>query len=258
MMTRPVVLSAVVLSATAMVGCIDLAPPAEKEAPLEKVPPVKVSEPLPTGSYDDADGAYRLFLVGAPVRGAFTTTELRLARLSDEEKEAGKGARLDVGQGAAITAEEGVEPSADPVAVLPADFAIQYTHNAVEEHNGQTVIVRQEHSTWSPFMSMMTGMAVGNMLFGPRYYYPPPYAGGALAGAGAVGATKSQATQAFTSQHGKAPQSTRLSTSGYSKKPSSSFKSTGKGAGATKLKTSGQRPVKPRGGFGGRGFGRRR
>jgi len=143
--------------------------------------------------------------------------------------------------------------------VLPPSFAIQYTHNVVEERGGQQVVVRQESSTWSPFMSAMTGVMVGNMLFGPRYYFPPPYMSGAPLAGGVAGATKAQATQSYTSQHGKAPQSTRLASSGYAKAPSSSFKSTGSGAGASKLKQpSSGAPRPPKRSFGGGGFGRRR
>ena len=144
------------------------------------------------------------------------------------------------------------------VAHIPETFEIQYTHNVVEERGGQQVVVRHERSTWSPFMSVVAGMAVGNMLFGPRYYYPPPYAGGRMTGYGGAGTTMGAAQQSYQKTHGKLPQATRLSSSGYSKAPSSSkLKSSGKGVGSSRLQ-KGSKPVKmPKRSFGG-GFGRRR
>ena len=75
------------------------------EAPPEKAVPVQVSPSLPTGSYevqsisyDDADGAYRVFLVNPPAghKPIYTALELPMARLSDEDLQAGKtSARLD-------------------------------------------------------------------------------------------------------------------------------------------------------------------
>jgi hypothetical protein len=190
-----------------------------------------------------------------------------MARLTDAEVAAGKAsARLDVDQPAPPETVPADGSAATPggtvagaVARLPQSFAIQYTHNVVEERNGQPVVIRQESSTWSPFMSAMAGVAVGNMLFGPRYYFPPPYMGGAMTGFGGTGMTPTAAAQSYTQQHGKAPQATKLSQSGYAKAPSSSLKSTGAGAGSSRLKQPGtSTPMKaPRRSFGG-GFGRRR
>jgi hypothetical protein len=235
----------------ALSGCLASAPP---EVP-EPVAPVQVSPPLAAGTYqvqsiayDDADGAYRVFLLDPPAgaKPLFVSLDLKMARLTDEEIAAGaKSARL-------------VVDDTGPSAHLPPDFAIQYTHQVTEERNGQVVVVGQQTSTWSPFTSAMMGMAVGNMLFGPRYYYPPPYRGGAMTGFGGAGDTRQAAASHYTAQHGKAPQAARLAQSGYSKMPSSSLKSTGQGAGSSKLKTgpTTQRP-RPKASFG-RGFGRRR
>jgi hypothetical protein len=250
-------------------ACLPSAPPPE---PAQKV---QDSPPLPAGSYeiqsiayDDADGAYRVFLVNPPPGRppVYVATSLQMARLTDAEVAAGrKSARLDVDQpappGAATAGSDEVAPDAivaGAVARLPQDFAIQYTHNVVEMQGGQPVVVRQESSTWSPFMSAMAGAAVGNMLFGPRYYFPPPYMGGAMTGFGGAGATPAAAAQSYTQQHGKPPQPTKLSQSGYAKAPSSSLKSTGTGAGTSRLKPSTSPPTKaPKRSFGG-GFGRRR
>lgn len=282
LMHAPLAALAVLVATTA---CL-----APSEPPPEPAPKVIETPPLPAGSYeiqsisyDDADGAYRVFLVNPPAGRppVIVATGLQMARLTEAEIAAGKAtARFDVDQpappeaatppadGAAVPADVATPeaPAAaagtvvtGAVARLPASFAIQYTHNVVEERNGQPVVIRQESSTWSPFMSVMAGMAVGNMLFGPRYYYPPPYAGGAMSGFGGTGATPSAAAQSYTQQHGKAPQATKLSQSGYAKAPSSSLKSTGAGAGSSRLKQpTTSRPIKaPKRSFGG-GFGRRR
>jgi hypothetical protein len=270
------------------------------EPPPEPAQKVVDTPPLPAGSYeiqsisyDDADGAYRVFLVNPPPGRppVVVATSLQMARLTDAEVAAGKtSARLDVDQpappegapaatpptapadGAAAAPAEGAAAAAaapapavagpvvsGAVARLPQSFAIQYTHNVVEERNGQPVVIRQESSTWSPFMSAMAGVAIGNMLFGPRYYFPPPYMGGAMTGFGGTGATPAAAAQSYTQQHGKAPQATKLSQSGYAKAPSSSLKSTGSGAGSSRLKQPTSSPIKaPKRSFGGGGFGRRR
>lgn len=244
--------TAAVLTASA---CNLPAPEGVADARPEKAAPVAESPALPQGaydvqsiSYDDASGAYRVFLLAPPAGHAplYVSTQLRMARLSDEDLAAGKKSAL-------VVDAEGA------VATLTPDFQIAYTHNVTEERGGEVVVVRQETSTWSPFMSAMTGAMIGNMLFAPRYYYPPPYVGGGvLRGVGGSGATASLAAGDYAQKHGSAPKSTVLSKSGYSKMPSSSLKSTGSGAGASRLKTT--KPVSPirRSPFGGRGFGRRR
>jgi hypothetical protein len=251
LVSRPYFSLSVIALTGALSGCLASAPP---EVP-EPVAPVQASPPLAAGTYqvqsiayDDADGAYRVFLIDPPAgaKPLFVSLDLKMARLTDEEIAAGtKSARL-------VVDETG------PSAHLPPDFAIQYTHQVTEERNGQVVVVGQQSSTWSPFASAMMGMAVGNMLFGPRYYYPPPYMGGAMTGFGGAGDSRAAAASHYTSQHGKAPQAARLAQSGYSKMPSSSLKSTGQGAGSSKLKTNptSSRP-RAKASFG-RGFGRRR
>lgn len=249
----PLVAAVGVVTATA--GCFKSEPAAVEK--LEQATPVKTSPPLPAGSYeiqsiayDDADDAYRVFLLNPPpgAKPLYTTTELQLARLTDEEIAAGTVAPRLVVDDAGVTGH------------LPTEFAIQYTHNEVEERNGQTVVVQQRSSTWSPFMSAMAGMAIGNMLFSPRYYYPPPFVGGAMTGVGGSGATRAAAASSYTQQNGKAPQASRLSTSGYAKAPGKGMKSSGKGVGSSRLKTPSKSTGMPRskGSFGRGGFGRRR
>ena len=248
------------LSLVPLAACLGPAPEPES-AQLQPATPVQESAPLPPGSYgiqsisyDDADGAYRVFLIDPPAArpSAFTTTGLRLARLTDEELAAGQQARLDV--------------DADgPVAKLPPEFGIQYTHNVVETAptgpggEPQTVVVRQESSTWSPFYGMVAGMALSNLLFSPMYYYPPPYMRGSpLTGFGGAGPSRLDAQRSFTQRHGTLPQSARLSQSGYAKAPAQGLKSTGKGAGSSRLNKGPQKTPRPRSSFGGGGFGRRR
>ena len=246
----PVVALVGVVAAT--VGCFDSAP-AEQ---LERAAPVKTSPPLLPGTYqiqtiayDDADGAWRVFLLDPPAgaKPLYTTTELKLARLTDEEIAAGTTSPRLVVDGTGTSAH------------LPTEFAIQYTHNEVEERNGQPVVVQQHTSTWSPFMSAMAGAAIGNMLFSPRYYYPPPWVGGAMTGFGGSGDTRAAAASSYTQQHGKAPQAARLSTSGYAKAPTKGMKSSGTGVGSSRLKSPGTTGVpRSKGSFGRGGFGRRR
>lgn len=227
----------------------------EEEAPPEQVAPVVESPPLPTGEYgvqsisfDDASGQYSMFLLDTPpgTPAQFQTQELRLAQLTDEEVAAGKRAHI-------VVDAEG------PVAKIPADYQIAFTHNVVEEKAGKPVVVQQHSSMWSPFMMGMTGAMVGQMLFAPRHYYPPPYAGGGvMGGVGGAGASRMAATSDYTAKNGAAPQSTRLSKSGYAKSPSAGLKSTGSGAGSSKLRPNTNSPPRPKASGRGFGGGRRR
>lgn len=258
-MKTTTILTALAIVSTLVVGagcggCFSTTPKEQQQ--LERAQPVRESPPLPNGTYqiqsiayDDADGAYRVFLIDPPpsTPPLYTTTKLQLARLTDEEIAAGDAKARLVVDGATVAGH------------LPTAFAIQYTHNEVEERDGQPVVVQQHSSTWSPFMSAMAGAAIGNMLFAPRYYYPPPYVGGGLTGFGGAGATPAAAQASYTQQHGKAPQAARLSTSGYAKAPSTKMKSTGKGIGSTRLKAPKSTGLpRSKGSFGRGGFGRRR
>jgi hypothetical protein len=247
---RPAVLALTLATVVVGAGCLG------STEPLERGAPVVESPPLPPGSYDvqsiaydDADGGWRVFLLSPPAgaKPLVTTANLKLARLSEDDIAAGRTkARLDV--------------DADgPTARLPADFQVQYTHNVTEDRgNGQVVVVRQESTTWSPFVSAMAGAALGHMLFSPMYVYPPPYVGGALVGYGGYGASRTAAQTSYQQSHGALPQSAKLSQSGYSKRPSSMLKSTGSGAGSSKLTSGTSTTSRPRSSFGSGGFGRRR
>lgn len=223
---------------------------------LEKATPPVESPPLAAGtydvqsiSYDDATALYQVMLVGVPEgqKPLYQSTSLRLARLSDEEIAAGQKTHL------AVDAE-------GPVAKLTPDFNIALTHNVVEETPQGPVVVRTESSMWSPFMMGMTGAMVGNMLFAPRYYYPPPFSPGVMGGFGASGATRQLASQDFsTRNNGAVPKADRLSKSGFSKVPAgSSMKSSGSGAGSSRLKSTGAQPRPKSSPFGGGGMRRRR
>lgn len=237
--------SVVALPLALLVGCAG-------EKPIPQ-PPVTESPPLAVGTYqvqsvayDDATGAYELFLLDPPGGASpkHVTTALRFVRLSDEEVAAGQKAKLAV-DGEGMTA------------ALPPDFQIAYAHNVVEERNGQPVVVRTESSMWSPFL---TGMLVGQMMT-PMYLYPPPYRPGApLTGVGGMGATRSLAAEGYAQKHGTPPQSTRLAQSGYSKMPSaSSLKASGSGAGSSRLSGEKAKPTsRPKARPFGGGFGRRR
>ena len=71
----------------------------ERPAPLVESPALPPGTyPIQSIAYDDADGAYRVFLLDAPPsqRGAYVSTSLRMARLTDDEIAAGKSSFVDV------------------------------------------------------------------------------------------------------------------------------------------------------------------
>jgi hypothetical protein len=248
------------MGAFATSACFAPSAPSEPET-IEPAKKIENSPPLPAGnydvqnaSYDDATGVYKMFVLGAPAgsKPHYQTTELQMARLTDEEIAAGKKSYLKFGDGNA------------PVLYLTPDFAISYVHNVTEEHvdqrsgKSETVVVAQQTSTWSPFMSAMAGMAIGNMLFSPRYYYPPPYAAGGMTGYGGAGMTRSMAGQEYAQKFGSEPKAARLSKTGMAPRrvSANSLRSTGTGAGSSRLKTPAKPSYKPPRRTG--GFGRRR
>jgi hypothetical protein len=268
---RRALVIALAASAVFLAACFDAAPRAAgdgDDAGQKRSPPSsEESPPLPAGSYpiqsisyDDATGAYAVFLLEVPAghKPLYRTEALRLARLEDADVAAGKQAEL-------VVAGDAAEGGA-PVARLAPDFKIDVTHNVVEERADprtgevQPVVVAQQTSSWSPFLAGMTGAMVGNMLFAPRYYYPPPYTGGPMVGFGGAGPTRDAAMQDHRQKTGALPQPARLSKSGWSKAPAgSSLKPSGVGAGSSRLRsappTSPRPKAKP---FGGGGFRRRR
>lgn len=244
--------------------------------------------PLQQAEYNDANGEYSLFLLntqpGTPP--VFRTTNLQMARLTDEEIKAGQKSYLKVENG-------------QPVLYLSEDFKIEYVHNVTETQTNpqtgqqETVVVRRENSFWAPFAGAaagsLAGQAVGSLLFRPQYYVPPVYQPGAsvLRGYGGYGSTYGQAIDRYQTRHNTLPVAERnrrnFRTTGNIRRPSSTTvrtaprtntgnRATGSGYGGSTLRQSGRssgtyrRPSS--GGFGsGRstpsrsrsgGFGRRR
>ncbi|WP_218081009.1 hypothetical protein [Anthocerotibacter panamensis] len=231
------------IAALALTGCTPAADPNQSAVPRQEA---RAQASLPDGSYDvqsvnyeDAEGAYRIFLLNAPAgsRPVFESNQVQLARLTDEAIKEGKKSYLEVKGGM-------------PALYLSPDFQIAYTHHVTEERvnpetgQPQTVIVRQESSFWSPFLGSLAGAAVGNVLFAPRYYVPPVYSSGGLLGYGGYGSTPASANRSYQQRYGTLPQPSRLSSSGsiFSRRstPSDSLRSTGSGAGSSRLGSSSQ------------------
>ncbi|MBW4614687.1 MAG: hypothetical protein KME21_15700 [Desmonostoc vinosum HA7617-LM4] len=157
-------------------------------------------------TYDDGTGAYTLFLLNSkPPR--FTTENLQMARLTDEEIKEGKKPYLKVENG-------------QPVLYLSEDFKIEYVHNVTETRNNpqtgqqETVVVRQENSFWTPFAGSLAGslagQALGNALFRPQYYVPPVYQSGrVLTGYGGYGNSYDQAVSSYRSRYNAPPAAVR-------------------------------------------------
>jgi len=157
-------------------------------------------------TYDDATGEYTLFLLNS-TPPTFTTENLQMARLTDEEIKEGKKSYLKVENG-------------QPALYLTEDFKIEYVHNVTQTQTkpqtGQqeTVVVRRENSFWSPFAGSLAGsiagQAIGSMLFRPQYYVPPVYQpGGVLTGFGGYGSSYDQAVDRYRSRYNAPPAAVR-------------------------------------------------
>lgn len=232
--------------------------------------------PVQQATYDDVDGSYTLMLLNTPSGNppTFTTTDLQMARLTDEEIESGKGTYVN------INGEQGVMH-------LTQDFRIEYVHNVTETQNNpqtgqaETVVVRRESSFWRPFAGAVAGQLVANALFAPRYYVPPIYQPGVvLTGYGGYGNTYSQAVNSYQERHKTPPPvvknrqnlrttgNLRTSTRNSPRKSvNNSNRSTGSGFGSSNLRQSNQPSTKSKrstSGFGSssrrstRSFSRRR
>lgn len=256
-------IAVLVVSVASLGGCFNT----ERSAPREPTSaaaaqPIPRSEPLPAGTYDvqdvrydDATGNYQLFLLGVPPgrKPLFQHADVQLARLPDAEVAEGKKAYFEVTE------------AGEQVLHLPATYDITYVHNVTDERvdpvTGQpeTVVVRQETSSWSPFASALAGAALGNMLFAPRYYYPPPYNPGGMTGFGGAGPSRAMAGSAYAERYGSPPRAATLSRTGQAPRKVSpdSVRSSGRGAGASRWQKSTRPTRRPRG-FGGFGRGRRR
>ncbi|AFY42836.1 hypothetical protein [Nostoc sp. PCC 7107] len=157
-------------------------------------------------TYDDSTGEYTLFLLNSKPP-TFTTENVQMARLTDEEIKAGKKSYLKVENG-------------QPALYLTEDFKIEYVHNVTQTQNNpqtgqqETVVVRRENSFWSPFAGSLAGsiagQAIGSLLFRPQYYVPPVYQpGGVLNGFGGYGSTYDQAVSSYRSRYNAPPAAVR-------------------------------------------------
>lgn len=176
--------------------------------PTESLEPTQISDgeyPVQQATYDDVDGTYTLMLLNtAPGESSvFRTTNLPMARLTDEEINANKEDYLKVEQG-------------QPALHLSKDSKIEYVHNVTEtQTNAQTgqeevVVVRQESSFWTPFAGALAGQALGSLLFTPHYYFPPVYQPGVvLTGYSSYGRTYDQAVQQYRSRYNAPPTEVR-------------------------------------------------
>jgi hypothetical protein len=214
--------------------------------------------PVQQAEYDDATGEYTLMLLNArpPV---YRTDNLQMARLTEEQMQAGEGSYLAIADN-------------QPILYLTEDFQIEYVHNVTETQTDpqtgqtETVIVRRESNFWSPFAGAFVGSAIANSLFAPRYYVPPVYQpGSTMVGYGGYGSTYGQAVNQYRSTHNEPPPAVKnrqtFRSTGAVRSPSPSpsrtaspnptdpnaNRSTGSGVGGSNLRQSQQaRPKKQR------------
>jgi uncharacterized membrane protein YgcG len=227
--------------------------------------------PVQQATYNDIDGEYTVMLLNTPPSTPSTlrTTDLQMARLTDEEIQSGKKTYLDVNNGQSVMH-------------LAEDFKIEYVHNETQTQTNpqtgqpETVVVRQQSSFWTPFAGALAGQAIGSMLFRPHYYVPPVYQpGGVLTGYGGYGSTYGQAVQQYQSRYQAPPPAVknrttfrttgRINSRSYSqpktlrRSPQTGTRSTGSGYGSSKLRQSGKStrtPSKSRSSFGSSGRSR--
>ncbi|MGK7878364.1 MAG: hypothetical protein AB4426_35195 [Xenococcaceae cyanobacterium] len=228
--------------------------------------------PVQQATYNDADGEYNLMLLNTPPGTSpdFRTTNLQMARLTDEEVAAGEKTYLNIDDNQAVMH-------------LTEDFKIEYVHNVTENRTNpqtgqtETVVVRQQSSFWAPFAGALAGQALGSLLFTPQYYVPPVYQpGGVLTGYGGYGRSYDQAVERYQSRYNAPPPAVKnrqtLRTTGRLRSTSSSQptttqkqspksnKATGSGYGSSNLRQSGKskpRQVEKRPSRFGSGFGSR-
>lgn len=207
-------------------------------------PQVQSSRPsLPDGryevqqaSYDDTDGTYSVALLNAspPV---LQTDDLKMARLTEEEVSSGQGNYLEVRDGQASLH-------------ISEDFRLDYIRGVTETQTNpstgeqQTVVVRRESGGfWAPFAGVVAGQAVGNALFGPRYYVPPAYSPGGLYGFGGAGPTYSQAADSYRQRYNSPPPAARRTVRrsgqfGGNSNARGPQRNTGSGVGSSRLRNN--------------------
>jgi hypothetical protein len=208
-------------------------------------PLVNGKYPVQQATYNDVDGEYSLVLLNAnpPM---YRTTELQMARLTDEQLQAGEKTYLE-------------KDGSNSVMYLTEDFKIEYVHNVTETRTNaqtgqpETIIVRQQSSFWTPFAGALAGQALGNLLFSPQYYVPPMYqSGGIMTGYGGYGSSYTQAVNQYQTRYQTSPPAVQNrqtfrssgtvkanSKTSATKTKTTSNKSTGSGVGTNTLKNSG-------------------
>lgn len=160
--------------------------------------------PVQQATYNDANGEYDLMLLNTPAGTppAYRTTNLQMARLTDEEVKANEKAYLKSEKGQVSLH-------------IPEDFKIEYVHNVTQAQTNpqtgqkETVVVKQESSFWTPFAGavagQIAGQVIGNALFRPQYYVPPVYNSGGLFGYGGYGNNYGQAVQSYQTRYNSPP-----------------------------------------------------
>ena len=204
--------------------------------------------PVQQAEYNDANGEYSLMLLNTPpgTPPVYRTANLQMARLTDEQIQAGKGTYADI---------EGDKATL----YLTEDFKIEYVHNVTETRTDpatgrqEVVVVRQQSSFWQPFAGAFVGSAIANSLFAPRYYVPPAYQpGGLLTGYGGYGNTYDSAVRDYRSRYNSPPPAVKnrqvLRSTGNIASPSrnrttrstsrDANRSTGSGVGSSNLQRS--------------------
>jgi hypothetical protein len=242
--------------------------------------------PVQQATYNDANGEYSLMLLNTPAGTPplYRSTNLQMARLTDEEVKAGEKAYFKSEKGQVSLH-------------MPEDFKVEYVHNVTQtQTNPQTgqkesVVIRQESSFWKPFAGAVAGQVAGqvisNMFFRPQYYMPPVYSSGGMQGYGGYGNNYGQAVQSYQTRYNTQPPAvvnrTTLRTTGRlnnnnfnrtntnTNRSTNQNRATGSGYGGSNLRpsTGSRSTVRPAGGssrsFGsggrsrsGSGFGSRR
>lgn len=210
-----------------------------------KKPIAEGKYPVQQVTYNDANGEYNLMLLNTPAGTPplYRTTNLQMARLTDEEVKANEKTYLKSENGQVSLH-------------LPEDYKIEYVHNVTETQTNpqtgqkETVVVRQESSFWKPFAGAVAGQVAGqvisNMLFRPQYYMPPVYSAGGMNGYGGYGTNYGQAVQSYQTRYNSPPPAVTnrqvLRTTGrlnnFNRPSTNTNRSTGGGFGTSTIRQS--------------------
>lgn len=248
-MTRPPLLAAA-LAVLIWPGCQSKTPP---PPPKPKVELGQGRYVVQSARYQDASTTYQILLLDTPpgIAPMFETAQLRLAQTSTLSSAfGGKKTYLEIAGNI-------------PTLYLSPGFEIQFVHAVTEERVGssgqrEVVVVREESSSWSPFVAGMAGAAVGaavgNALSAPtsvpQYYVPPPYtSSGRMTGYGGYGRSYQEASTRHVERYGVPPPkpvTTIRSTSVPTGKSGSTLRATGQGASGSRFKPSTAPSAAPR------------